>query len=578
LRKIELKRAGESVARLDLYDLLLRGDTSADQALQPGDVIFVPVVEKQVTISGAVKRPATYEILGGETLSQIVDIAGGTSARSVLDLIRLERLNSDYRTIVKNLNFSEHKDFLISGGDVISIGYAGASIRNVVSIIGSVENVGDYEWKEDLDLSDLVSSKDDFLPNIDLNYGIIRRINQDGTYSCLAFKPQDIVSPLAEPIRLESQDLICFFSTNQESRRDMLDGLISDLRTQTTSGRLANVVRVTGAVHFPGQYPLTESMTTKELIDAGGGTKDSSFMFEAEITRMLINSEQVATIQHLRVDQKALIESNATKAFRIQPYDVLSIKPIPLWREGESIELSGEFRFPGIYSIKSGETLIDVIQRAGGLTERAFAEGAFFSRENLLVKEREQKERLIAQLEADLASVALSANDPSESVQAKSAANSMLSRLRSTEPQGRLVIDLEKLLNANSNTLLLVRAGDKLFVPQIPYSVSVSGEVQFPASHLFEKELDLGDYLKRSGGFTQNADKDRTFVVKANGSVLTKGGNAWFGNGMPSNRISPGDVIVVPIDLKQTRFLENLAYSTQIIYQLAVAAAAVNSF
>ncbi len=84
--------------------------------------------------------------------------------------------------------------------------------------------------------------------------------------------------------------------------------------------------------------------------------------------------------------------------------------------------------------------------------------------------------------------------------------------------------------------------------------------------------------VNRSGGYTQNADKDRTFVVKANGAVMTKGGNGWFGKASSANNISPGDVIVVPIDVKQTRFLENLTYSTQIIYQLAVAAAAVNSF
>jgi polysaccharide export outer membrane protein len=124
----------------------------------------------------------------------------------------------------------------------------------------------------------------------------------------------------------------------------------------------------------------------------------------------------------------------------------------------------------------------------------------------------------------------------------------------------------------------MVKDGDQLFVPEIPYAVSVSGEVQFPTSHLYEENLSMKDYLNRSGGYTQNADKDRTFVVKANGSVMSKGGNAWFGKDSASNRISPGDVIVVPIDVKQTRFLENLTYSTQIIYQLAVAAAAVNSF
>ena len=373
-------------------------------------------------------------------------------------------------------------------------------------------------------------------------------------------------------------DLIYFFSKDKESREDLLEGLISDLRNQATSGSFAKTVQITGSTHFPGAYPLTESMSIIDLISAGGGTKDSTYMIDAEITRIHIDSEQVAFVEHIRIDQKGLTESNTSKQVKLQPYDVLSLKPIPLWREGESIELKGEFRFPGIYSIKSAETIIDIIDRAGGLTERAFPQGAIFSRENLREREDEQKERLIAQLESDLASVTLSASDQAEAAQAQSAANSILLRLRSTESQGRLVIDLEKLLNTDEEFNLLVKNGDQLFVPQIPYSVSVSGEVQFPTSHLHQDNLDMNDYLRRSGGFTQNADEDRTFVVKANGAVLTKGGNAWFRKGNGNQGIDAGDVIVVPIDVKQTRFLENLSYSTQIIYQLAVAAAAVNSF
>jgi protein involved in polysaccharide export with SLBB domain len=273
-----------------------------------------------------------------------------------------------------------------------------------------------------------------------------------------------------------------------------------------------------------------------------------------------------------------LVDINRSEAYLLKPYDSLSIKPIPLWREGESIEISGEVNFPGNYSIKLGETLFDVIQRAGGLTDRAFADGALFSRENLRIKEDEQRERLISQLESDLATATLSATDTEEAVQAQSAAKSLLSRLQNTESQGRLVIDLNEILNDAERTELLVKDNDILFIPSIPYSVSVSGEVQFPTSHLYNEKLDMNDYLNYSGGYTQNADKDRTFVVKANGAVMAKGGNGWFGTGSRGTGISPGDVIVVPIDVKQTRFLENLSYSTQIIYQLAVTAAAVNSF
>ena len=182
-------------------------------------------------------------------------------------------------------------------------------------------------------------------------------------------------------------------------------------------------------------------------------------------------------------------------------------------------------------------------------------------------------------MESDLANASIGAKNPEEFAQSQSTANAMLERLKKAESTGRLVIDLKSIVEGSSKKKILVRAGDKLFIPSTPYSVSVSGEVQFPTSHLHEEKLDLSDYLNRSGGFTANADKDRTFIVKASGAVLSKKGNAWFDSSKGyDSQISPGDVIVVPVNIKQNRFLENFSYTTQIIYQLAVAAAAVNSF
>jgi protein involved in polysaccharide export with SLBB domain len=575
LRRVELKRSGKTITTLDLYDLLLDGDTSGDQALQPGDVIFVPVITKEISVDGAVRRPAKYEILEEGTLQDAVRLAGGTTGRSVLSRIQIERLNEDFQAEVRNFNYQENKDTKVLSGDRISIDIAGSNFRNVVSITGPVENEGDYEWREGLLLSDLITNPNSFLPEIDLDYGIIRREKTDGTFHFLCFQPRNIFDS-NEKIPLKEQDSVYFFL--QEPRGDSLEVLLIDIRQQSRAGENSRVIRVSGAVHFPGEYPFTESMSLQDLILAAGGTKDSAYMLEAEITRVGINEDQKAFVEHLRVGQDVLVDINRSEAYLLKPYDSLSIKPIPLWREGESIEISGEVNFPGTYSIKLGETLFDVIQRAGGLTDRAFADGALFSRENLRIKEDEQRERLVKQLESDLATATLSATDSEEAAQAQSAARAMLSRLQNTESQGRLVIDLNKILKDAEGSDLLVKNQDSLFIPSIPYAVSVSGEVQFPTSHLYDEKMDMNDYLNRSGGYTQNADKDRTFVVKSNGAVMTNGANGWFGKGSNGNKISPGDVIVVPIDVKQTRFLENLTYSTQIIYQLAVAAAAVNSF
>ena len=132
----------------------------------------------------------------------------------------------------------------MSSGDLISIGFAGTSIRNVVSIVGAVENVGDYEWKKGLVLKDLINSKDDFLPNIDLHYGIIRRKNRDGTYSCLAFNPQELVSANSIPIKLQSQDLIYFFTRDKKSRKELLDGLLTDLLTKPSRAVLLKLSKL----------------------------------------------------------------------------------------------------------------------------------------------------------------------------------------------------------------------------------------------------------------------------------------------------------------------------------------------
>jgi len=576
LRNIQLKRGGKIISTLDLYDLLLHGDTSADHSLQPGDVIFVPVVEKQISISGAVRRPAKFEIRGVETLNDALELAGGFEGRAYLSNIRLERLGKDFRPIVKNLSIPSDSSYKILTGDVISLGSASSKVMNSVSLLGNVERPGEYEWRKDLTLGDLIDSSNDLLPSTDLNYGLIRRKLENGSIKVISFAPAELFNQGAkQSVFLEKQDAVFFFS-NKTPRTDLLNGILDDLRRQSNSKEYANVVEVGGLVRFPGKYPIVEGMKLSQLLDASGGFLDAAYTLSAEITRLSVDDEQQATVKHLNLDN--LDDLNITSSLKIHPYDYLHVKRIPYWTDKLTVTLSGEFIFPGTYQILRGETVSQLIARAGGLTDQAFAGGAVFSRENLRESEEKQKKRLISQLESDLATATLSSANAEESAQTAAAAQSMLSKLRNQESQGRLVIDLGLILDTNASSDILIKDGDILFIPALPYAVSVTGEVQFPSSHLFKEKLDVKDYIYKSGGYTQNADEARTFVVKADGSVLPQKGNAWFGKGSATKTISEGDVIVVPIDLKQTRWLENLTYSTQIIYQLAVAAAAVNSF
>lgn len=583
LRNIQLKRRGELVASLDLYDLLLKGDTSADVGVKPGDVIFVPTVGPRASVGGSVLRPARYELKDEESLSDLIVLAGGIAPRGYGKRIRLERLGSAGRPIVRNLDLEADANFSVTGGDMVSVPMASVRVDNVVSLVGGVEKAGDYEWREGMRVSDLIAGVEDLRPKADRDYGLVRREGPDGGVAIHQFNPR---AALASPgsgsdLTLTPRDVVMFFDRDDVAGRSRLIlPLLDEQRAQSSPEQGTGIVSISGLVHFPGEYPLTAGMRITDLLAAAGGMTDAAYALSAELTRMKLSGRAGAGVEHVLVNSLNSLETNASGNLALRPYDVLNVKPIPEWRERETVEILGEVRFPGTYVIRPGETLAGVVERAGGLSERSFAEGAVFTRSKLKEKEDEQRARLINRLEADVASLALQAKASDESQKAEVIAASLLARLRSTEALGRLVIDLSGQLKGASEQILQAEHGDRLFVPKIPHEVSVVGEVQFPTSHLHEQRLGAQDYVKRSGGFTAKADEDKVFTVRANGAVVTRRGSGWFsrGGGAGGGALRPGDVVVVPIDLKQARVLENMANATQVIYQLAVAAAAVNSF
>lgn len=578
MRKVALKRGGELKANLDLYDLLLSGDSSNDFTLEAGDVVFVPVVGPQVSLVGEVQVEAVYELYQETNLGELLQMAGGITQGGYSKLITLKRRNDYGRFDLRTVDLSTDEKFLIEGGDIVDVSKAEDRFVEAVEVFGPVERPGPYQWQKGMGLSDLFSEFGSFLESADLRFGYVIRRNDVRELSVFHFYPRKIIKG-QQTLELQRDDRVYVLSMESGSERlKNIRRIILELKKHTPNGSFAQFVSIFGEVHFPGEYPLSQSMTTRDLVLASGGLTDASFSLGAELTRLGLDKQKFATVEHIRVESQSLRDHQDSEPFFLNSYDSLSIKPIPSWRAGESIEIAGEVNFPGTYVIRPGESLNEVIKRAGGLTNRAFPKGAIFTRKSLADKESEQRERLVARLEADLADAALQAINSQEAARSETAADSMLKRLQNTKSVGRLVIDLSALLE-NPDNKFTVKDGDKLSIPDQPSSVSVAGEVQFPTSHLFDEKLELEDYLKRSGGFTSNADKDRTFVVKANGSVQAKSGNKWFASnkGVPT-QIDSGDVIVVPIDVKQSRVLEQLSYTSQIIYQMAVAAAAVNSF
>lgn len=584
LRRIELKRNGRRVGRMDLYDLLLRGDTSKDQRLKPGDVIFVPPVGTRVAVSGEVVRPAYYELRGETTASELIQLAGGMTPQAMPNSGRVERLTKGGSRRVLNADQTGDagRSLPILNGDVLRVFPVFNHLTDSIELVGHVRRPDTFQWAPGLRITDLIPSPEVLQPRADLGYVLIRREPQlDGRIAVVSV---DLAAALANPTApanadLQPRDRVIVFEAGP-ARGSELRSVMLELERQARTQDEALSVIIDGQVRAPGTYPLESGMTVADLIRAGGGFTPASYLREAELTRFVVGASGERQTQLIPIQLDALLAGDVTANKELSPYDYLTIREIPEWREQETVEIGGEVKFPGRYPIARGETLQSLIQRAGGLTELGFADGSVFTRESLKEREEQQVDTLISRLEADLASLSLQAAQVNANTQqAFTLGQSILSQLRNTTATGRLVIDLDRILAAKpgSDFDISLRGGDRLLIPQLTQEVTVIGEVQYATSHIYDPDLDRDDYISLSGGLTGKADGKRIYVVRANGQVVAASGTRWLRR-VGGTEIRAGDTIVVPLDTDRLAPLTLWSSVTQIVYNLAVAVAAVNSF
>lgn len=584
LRDIQLKRQGAIVRRFDLYDLLLRGDTSDDTKLMPGDVIFIPPVLATVAVDGEVHRPAIYEIKGNTSVEDIVRLAGGVTTEADTSRAALVRVDDRRIRIVVNvpLDVASGRGELLRNGDSLRVLRLRPTLDKGVTVEGHVFNPAPVAWHEGLRLTDVISSVDELKPNADLNYIVVRReMPPDRRVVVLS---ADLAAALRNPgsskdIPLMPRDRLIVFDS-ESGRHQLLDPLLEEVRRQARIDRPSEVVRIDGRVKARGDYPLEPQMHVSDLLRAGGGLQDAAYGAKAELTRYRVTNDLRQT-QLLEIDLAAILRGDSSADLLLQPFDFLNVKEVPEWSEQEQVTLLGEVKFPGIYPIQRGETLRSVLDRAGGLTSLAFPSGSVFTRRELREREQEQIDRLAERLQNDLASSALraAAANQGQAGQSLSVGQSLLTQLKATKAVGRLVIDLNEVMNApvGSNHDVVLREGDQLIIPKQKQEVTVIGEVQNTTSHFYRASLKRDDYIALSGGITRKADHGRIYIVRADGSVISSENAGWFRrSGQVDMR--PGDTIVVPLDTERMPALPMWQAITQIIYNLAIGAAAVASF
>jgi polysaccharide export outer membrane protein len=592
LRKIELKRAGRTVSVLDLYDLLLKGDTSADRQLMPGDVIFIPPIGPTVTAYGAVRRPAIYELKGEKDVGQLIEIAGGLDPDADPKTAQLERIEPSHAREMRNVDLTSNLGLKleVANGDKLRVPAIRPTLENSVELTGYVYRPGAFEYRPGLRLSDVVPSFDELRPNADRHYVMIRRqVPPDQRIEVVSADLEHALSArgsAADP-ELKPRDKIFIFDLTANRARTV-EPVVKELELQSSATKPAQVVSIDGEVRAPGRYALEPSMHVSDLIRAGGSLEDSAYPGDAELTRyQVVNGEQRQAAL-IDVNLAAIRRGDATADPQLMPYDILVVRRTPQWEEPGTVTLKGEVRFPGAYPILRGETLSSVMRRAGGLTDQAFDEGTVFIREELKTREKEQLEMLTNRLQADLAGLALEALTTSavtpnaggggNAAQGLVIGQQLISQLRNTKPVGRLVINIDHVVSGKRGAIddVVLRNGDELLVPKKNQSVTILGEVQGPTSHVWQKDLTRDDYIARSGGATQRADRSRIYVVRANGDIVTGHRGGWFRRSHEID-IRPGDTIVVPMDTERVRGLPLWTSVTTIIYNLAVALLAIHS-
>lgn len=579
LRRVTLLRNGQTVTTLDLYDLLLRGDTSSDSRLQPGDAIFVPPIGPTVAVEGEVRRPAVYEIRNERSVADLIALAGGFNAGANRATIKLERVVPNRGTTVQDIDLtaaSGGSTAVVQDGDKIRVLRNLDRLENAVRLSGNVFEQGLYEWRPGMRLSDLLPSPELVRPMSDLRYVMIRReLSPNVAVQVLSADLEAIWSraPGANDVALQPRDTVYVFNL-ETGRQQVIAPIVEELEAQSGSNQPLPVVRVGGQVRAAGTYPLEPGMRVSDLVRAGGGMTASAYAIEAELTRYAIINGEYRETELMTIDLASVLRGDPRANVLVEPYDFLNVKEVPRWQAEATVTLRGEVVFPGVYPIRLGETLSSVLARAGGLTSQAFAAGSVFTRVELRQREREQIEALARRVESDLASLSLS--DPSSS-DAISIGQSLITQLRNAVPTGRLVIRLDEIIAGTERADILLRNGDELFVPMSTQEVTVLGEVQYATSHLFEQGLRRDDYIAKSGGLTRRADEKLIYVVRANGEVSADSGSRWFRRDGTTD-IRAGDTIVVPLDVDRTRPLARWSAVTQVVYNLAIAAAAVNSF
>jgi protein involved in polysaccharide export with SLBB domain len=566
LRDIQVKRGSDTITHFDLYDLLLHGDKSKDVRLESGDVIFIPDVGPQVAVFGSVNTPAIYELHGETSLNQVVAVAGGLTNVADGSKVRVDRIYNHAQRSELEIDFTKGDSGPAQNGDIISVNSILDRFLNAVTLRGNVANPGRYQWHEGMRVSDLIPSREALITR---NY----------------YQRQD---QLGQNTRQDQSG-----QNNTDYKGPMPEGAIG-----IQSGAVAEAAEDRGSVGASsGGNALGTTLTA--------GSRNFSAATDVILSAPDIDWDYAVIERQSATDlttsllpfnlSKAVIDKDPPQNLELLSGDVVTVFSkadirVPSAQQTKFVKLEGEFAASGVYSVLPGETLRQLLVRAGGLSPDAYLYASEFTRDSVRRAERQRiieyanaLESEITARSANLASSAVTDRDAAAAQESGTQARQTLDRLRQAQPTGRIVFQLKPDAQGISALPdLPLEDGDRFVVPKRPSNVSVQGQVYNANAFVYEKGKRVKDYLYLAGGPDRNADKKREFILRADGSVVSYqygsslGQRALFvDHNFEDIAMLPGDTIVVPPNIEKGSVLRNLTDISTILTGFGLGAAAI---
>ena len=503
-RNIQLIRSGKPLATFDVYGYLLNGSEEGNLNLRDGDIILVAPYESQVTVQGPVKRSGIFELRSGETFADLFRFTSGFKSTAYKDMVLVNRIEDDRRKVVEvtkaTFTSEQPKD-----GDLIRVKEVIDKFENAVSISGAVYRPGIYPYSKDLQLSDLIEKASGLNDQAFLDRAIIISSEDGIEKSSRSFSLREIISG-AQDIALQPYDEIYIYNKYDLQEQSMLT--------------------IEGAVNNPISIPFIENLSLEDFILMADGFSPSANPKIVDVFRRIKDDSFETLAESISVSTEGDLLLSGDSNFILEPNDRVSVRYLRGYNDQKRVEINGEINLAGTYLLtEKNQRISDLIDRAGGISDYAYVAGASLVRKNPYYK-------------ADIQNTVINNLNDSTAVATDSNLNN--------QESFKVGIDLSRILQEGgrgSKYDLILEDGYVLIIPSTKETIKIEGEVLVPSMVRFDDNYTVLDYINKSGGFSNNAKKGKTYVIYANGDIASTK-NFLFFRSYP--KIRPGAVILVP--------------------------------